>query len=467
MRILLTIFVLFLSTITAQAQNRWMTIENASTDTLMEFYASNQNQNSWGRDWLGQNVIYSGQNTQFDFDDGSGTCIWDMKALFADGSEIVWNQVDVCTESTWFVGAPAASTQNRWMTIENASNETLTEFYASSETQSSWGRDWLGQNVIYGGQTIQHDFDDGSGSCIWDMKAVFANGSETVWNQVNVCIESVWSVSPPAPVHNRWMTIENASNTTLTELYAANAAQTSWGNDWLGRSVIYGGQSIQLDFDDGSGYCLMDMRAVFADGSDTIWNQVDVCVESVWSASPPVAPTQNRWMTIENASNITLMEFYASSETQTSWGRDWLGQNVIYNGQSTQFDFDDGSGSCIWDMKAVFDDGSETVWNQVDVCVESVWSASPPVVQSDNHWMTIENISGYTVTEFYASNNGQSSWGRDWLGQNVLYSGQNLQFDFDDGSGYCIWDFKAVLANGAENYQDAINVCIESVWSIR
>ena len=466
MRILFTIFVLFLSTIAAQAQNRWMTIENASTDTLTEFYASNQSQNSWGRDWLGRNVIYSGQNAEFDFDDGSNSCIWDMKAIFADGSELVWNQVDVCTESTWSVGAPVVSTQNRWMTIENASNETLTQFYASSETQTSWGRDWLGSNVIYGGQSIQHDFDDGSGSCIWDMKAVFADGSETVWNQVNVCIESVWSVSPPAPVQNRVMTIENASSDTLTEFYASSETQTSWGRDWLGRNVIYSGQNTQFDFDDGSGSCIWDMKAIFGDGSETVWNQVNVCVESVWSVTPP-APVQNRWMTIENASNTALTELYAANATLTTWGNDWLGSGVIYGGQSIQLDFDDGSGHCTMDMRAVFADGSETVWNQVNVCVESAWSVSPPAPQVDNRWMTIENVSGITLTEFYASSEAQSSWGRDWLGSGVIYSGQNADFDFDDGSGSCIWDMKAIFADGSDAIWNQVNVCVEGIWSIR
>ena len=103
MRILFTILLLFISTVAAQAQNRWMSIENASAETLTEFYASNGGQTSWGRDWLGRNVIYSGQNTDFDFDDGSGSCIWDMKAIFANGAEASWNQVDVCVEGIWSI----------------------------------------------------------------------------------------------------------------------------------------------------------------------------------------------------------------------------------------------------------------------------------------------------------------------------------------------------------------------------
>ncbi len=102
MRIIVTVFVLFISTIAAQAQNRWMTIENATGVTMMEFYASNDGQSNWGRDWFGpRDVLYSGQYIEFNFDDGSGYCIWDMRAVFADGEEAIWNQVNVCVESGW------------------------------------------------------------------------------------------------------------------------------------------------------------------------------------------------------------------------------------------------------------------------------------------------------------------------------------------------------------------------------
>lgn len=103
MRVLFTVFVLLISTVAAQAENRWMTIENLTGVTMTEFFASNDGQNSWGRDWLGRDVLYHNQYIEFNFDDGSGYCIWDMKAVFADGEEAVWNQINVCSESTWSI----------------------------------------------------------------------------------------------------------------------------------------------------------------------------------------------------------------------------------------------------------------------------------------------------------------------------------------------------------------------------
>ena len=101
MRVLFTIFVLFVSTVAAQAQNRWVTIENNTGVTMREFYASNRDQQSWGRDWFGSDMLYSGQYVQYNLDDGSGYCIWDLKAVFVDGDEVTSMGFNVCELGTW------------------------------------------------------------------------------------------------------------------------------------------------------------------------------------------------------------------------------------------------------------------------------------------------------------------------------------------------------------------------------
>ncbi len=101
MRILFALCVLFISTATAQAQNRWVTIENATGVTMREFYASNRDQRTWGRDWFGADMLYSGQSVDFDIDDGSGYCVYDLKAVFVDGDEVTSMGFNVCELGTW------------------------------------------------------------------------------------------------------------------------------------------------------------------------------------------------------------------------------------------------------------------------------------------------------------------------------------------------------------------------------
>ncbi len=101
MRYLLASALVLASAISASAENRWMSISNQTGVTMMEFYASNQGSNSWGRDWLGSQVLESGYYQDMNFDDGSGYCMWDFKAIFADGDSVESRGVNVCVESQW------------------------------------------------------------------------------------------------------------------------------------------------------------------------------------------------------------------------------------------------------------------------------------------------------------------------------------------------------------------------------
>jgi hypothetical protein len=71
----------------------------------------------------------------------------------------------------------------------------------------------------------------------------------------------------------------------------------------------------------------------------------------------------------------------------------------------------------------------------------------------------IINATGVTMTHFYASNSGQNDWEEDILGQDVLRSGASVMINIDDGSGACIYDFKARFADGDELERYRINVC--------
>jgi hypothetical protein len=71
----------------------------------------------------------------------------------------------------------------------------------------------------------------------------------------------------------------------------------------------------------------------------------------------------------------------------------------------------------------------------------------------------IINATGVTMTHFYASNSGQNDWEEDILGQDVLRSGASVMVNIDDGSGACIYDFKARFADGDELERYRINVC--------
>ncbi|GGK45596.1 hypothetical protein [Salinarimonas ramus] len=92
---------LALSAAPAIAQNRVVEIVNNTGVTMMEFYASNVDRSSWEEDILGADVLESGYSVDVDIDDGSGQCLFDFRAVFADGDEVVDNRINVCEISTY------------------------------------------------------------------------------------------------------------------------------------------------------------------------------------------------------------------------------------------------------------------------------------------------------------------------------------------------------------------------------
>lgn len=79
--------------------------------------------------------------------------------------------------------------------------------------------------------------------------------------------------------------------------------------------------------------------------------------------------------------------------------------------------------------------------------------------------VTIVNETGYTIVKFYGSNTGSDSWEEDILGQDVLPSGSSVVINFDDASGYCKFDFRAVFDDGDELVKEGVNICEISTFT--
>lgn len=76
-----------------------------------------------------------------------------------------------------------------------------------------------------------------------------------------------------------------------------------------------------------------------------------------------------------------------------------------------------------------------------------------------NRRVRIHNQTGWTMTHFYASDSRVNSWQEDMLGSSVLSAGRSVMMNIDDGSGACMYDFKARFTNGQELTRFGVNVC--------
>jgi hypothetical protein len=76
-----------------------------------------------------------------------------------------------------------------------------------------------------------------------------------------------------------------------------------------------------------------------------------------------------------------------------------------------------------------------------------------------NRRVRIHNQTGWTMLRFYASDSRKTSWEEDILGSDVLGSGRSLMINIDDGSGACVYDFRAEFTNGQVLERNNVNVC--------
>lgn len=94
------------------------------------------------------------------------------------------------TVSTVAAGGAVAQSKDgkdRHVVIINETRHTLVRFYASRIATDDWEEDILGNSTLRAGAQVRINIDDGTGSCLFDFKAVFDDGDELIRNRINVC----------------------------------------------------------------------------------------------------------------------------------------------------------------------------------------------------------------------------------------------------------------------------------------
>jgi len=82
----------------------------------------------------------------------------------------------------------------------------------------------------------------------------------------------------------------------------------------------------------------------------------------------PAGAAEQLTFTLTNASSYNITNFYKSPANVDDWQEDVLGDDVMSAGTSGTVTIADGSGECVYDLKFVFEDESEFVREDVDLC---------------------------------------------------------------------------------------------------
>jgi len=190
----------------AQAQNRFWFV-NAGGEQINQLYVSSSRVQDWGPDILGASVLPPGQRVFVT--PNFGDCVLDVRAVYASGRQETRMQVNACNLSQIAFGGAGATVAppgagagatvtpgrppgavpaqgNPSFTFVNASGEQISEIYVSLSSQSSYGPDRLGANVLPPGQSLAIPLPLGGG-CLTDIRVVYASGRAAERRQVETC----------------------------------------------------------------------------------------------------------------------------------------------------------------------------------------------------------------------------------------------------------------------------------------
>ena len=91
-------------------------------------------------------------------------------------------------------------------------------------------------------------------------------------------------------------------------------------------------------------------------------------------AQPAAAGQQD--FVLVNGTGYTIQEVYVSPTRTRSWEEDVLGNDVLADGSRVTIRFNRAEDTCLWDLKAVYDDGETAEWQGFNLCEVSVVAIS-------------------------------------------------------------------------------------------
>lgn len=196
------------------------------------------------------------------------------------------------------LAAPAeAQTGDPSFNLVNRSNRVIYEAYASPATDSNWGQDRLGNNIIPAGRSFVIRLPQGE--CIYDVRVVYerAGGPSEERRNINLCNVNELAFDgrgqqqgapgqqqqrpqgpPPAaagPSGNPSFNLVNQGRQTVMQAFASLTTDQNWGPDRLGADTVAPGAVFAVRLPEGP--CMYDIRFVYDSGQPQERRGVNLC----------------------------------------------------------------------------------------------------------------------------------------------------------------------------------------------
>ncbi|MGG5809787.1 hypothetical protein [Falsiroseomonas sp. CW058] len=256
---------------------------------------------------------------------------------------------------------------------------------------------------------------------------------------------------------NREFTVQNETDLTLRELYAAPPNATDRGPDRLGADTVAPGANFRVRLGRLRD-CTLDVTAVYQDGSEEVRRRVDICRNQRLVFGDPSVPVLE--VTVANRSQVMLRELYAARAGAAArgpgdWGPDRLGAAVI--DANAEFRMRIRSRDCVFDIRAVYADDREEVRERADLCVDrSIAFDRSTIPAPPRHPLLLVNRHLATVQEIYVSASTESDWGPDRLRASPLPVGDEAATEVE---GACEVDIRIVFPNGGAEERREVDIC--------
>ena len=190
-----------------------------------------------------------------------------------------------------------AQTGNPSFNLVNRSDRTIVEAYASPSSDSNWGEDRLGTNVLPAGQTFAVRLPQGE--CVYDVRVIYdrQGGPAEERRNVNLCnltdltfdgraaaqgatppVQQRPRAVPPAaagPTGNPSFNLVNQGRATVLEVFATLAGDQNWGPDRLGADTVAPGGAYAIRLPEGP--CLYNLRIVYDTGHRQERRNINLC----------------------------------------------------------------------------------------------------------------------------------------------------------------------------------------------
>lgn len=167
-------------------------VVNRTPEVVQEVYASPSTQPNWGQDRLGTEVVQPGADRIVRLP-ADGNCVYDIRFVYQGGRAEERRGLNTCDLTDVVLGAPGTRAapsepqqqRNPSFNLVNQSGRVIEQFYASPSSQTEWGPDRLGNDVVLPGSRFAVSLP--LGGCHYDIRVVWRGGDAQERRNLNTC----------------------------------------------------------------------------------------------------------------------------------------------------------------------------------------------------------------------------------------------------------------------------------------